>query len=483
MDEIMSINDNLKATLLLCCFFNKNEVGKFKPLTPTEYGPFSRWLLENKFKPADLLQRKKEVLELWLDPKGKVSSERIDSLLSRGASMGFALEKWSKVGVWVISRADADYPRLLKTKLKDLAPPVLFGTGNKALLNTMGIGFVGSRTIDNEDEVFTEAKVQLAVKQEYTVVSGGAKGVDQVSMLSALKAGGGCIGVLADSLFRSSASKVYREYLANQQLVLVSPFYPEAGFNTGNAMARNKYIYILSKAVVVVKSDFNKGGTWAGAKENLKKGWSAPLIRNIEYAGNQELIQLGGYAVDDDFDDFNREFEIGSDVQQVELNVNIVKSDIQVDLFSIGSDSADEPSSKEPSKPGISKNYAKKDESDFSGISDAVTTAEQLIAKLTIAETNVVNAERQGNSENLVSSTEKGSEEIEVIGLQKYGSLLNLFYQNIVSHCKDNKPISLGDLEHKYPELSKQGIAKWLKILVEEALIVRKGKKHLYHLP
>jgi len=482
MDEIMSINDNLQATLLLCCFFNKNEVGKFKPLTPTEYGPFSRWLHEKKFTPADLLKIKKEVLDLWVDPKGKVSSERIDSLLSRGTSMGFALEKWSKVGVWVISRADADYPRLLKTKLKDLAPPVLFGTGNKALLNTMGIGFVGSRAIDNEDEVFTEAKVQLAVKQEYIVVSGGAKGVDQVSMLSALKAGGGCLGVLADSLFRSSASKAYREYLANQQLVLVSPFYPEAGFNTGNAMARNKYIYILSKAVVVVKSDFNKGGTWAGAKENLKKGWSAPLIRNIEYAGNQELIKLGGYPIDDDFDDFNREFGAGGDVEQVELNVNRVESDIQVDLFSIGSESADESLPKEENKAEISRTYAKKDKLDISGIPNAVS-AGQLITKSTTVETDILNPEQQDNSENIYSSTEKISEEIEAIGLQKYGSLLNLFYQDIVSHCKDNNQISLDGLQNKYPELSKQGITKWLGVLVDESLIVRDGRKHLYHLP
>jgi len=483
MDETMLINDTLQATLLLSCYFNKNEVGKFKPLTPTEYGRFSRWLYENKFNPADLLQRRKEVLELWVDPKAKVSSERIEGLISRGASMGFALEKWSKAGVWVISRADSDYPRLLKNKLKDLAPPVLFGAGNKALLNTIGIGFVGSRTIDNEDEVFTEAKAQLAVKQKYTVVSGGAKGVDQVSMLSALKAGGDCIGVLADSLFRSSASKVYREFLANQQLVLVSPFYPEAGFNTGNAMARNKYIYILSKAVVVVKSDFNKGGTWAGAKENLKKGWSVPLVRNNEYAGNQELIKLGGYAIDDAFNDFNREFGTGSDVEQVELNVNTVESDTQVDLFSIDSESTDESSSKEPNEAEISSAYANNDVHNLSDISFTATPENQSITKSTAVETDVFNIEQKDNSENLVSSIEKNSEEIESISLQEYGSLLNLFYQDIVRYCKDNNQISLEDLQNKYPELSKQGITKWLSILVDEALIVRDGRKHLYHLP
>jgi len=368
----MPINDTLQATLLLCCYFNNNEVGKYKPLTPTEYGPFSRWLYDNQFNPADLLRRKNEVLDLWQDPKGKISSERIEALISRGASMGFALEKWSKAGVWVISRVDTDYPKSLKNKLKDLSPPILFGAGNKALLNNSVIGFVGSRTIDAEDEMFTESKSQLAVKQGYTVVSGGAKGVDQISMLSALNAGGCCIGVLADSLFRSSVSKVYKEFLANKKLVLISPFYPEAGFNVGNAMARNKYIYSLAKAVIVVKSDHDKGGTWNGAQENLKNGWSVELVRNITYPGNQELIKLGAYAINDDFDDFNQEFVTSKNNLQVELNIKKAKPDFQIDLFSIDSDNFDKSSSKESNDFQICISCANKDQLNFSSGENSV---------------------------------------------------------------------------------------------------------------
>ena len=75
------------------------------------------------------------------------------------------------------------------------------------------------------------------------------------------------------------------------------------------------------------------------------------------------------------------------------------------------------------------------------------------------------------------------SEVVERIHLEEYGSLLNLFYLDIVQHCKNNNKISLDDLLKKYPELTKQGITKWMGILLEEALIVRDGKKHLYHLP
>ena len=46
---------------------------------------------------------------------------------------------------------------------------------------------------------------------------------------------------------------------------------PRAGFNVGHAMQRNKLIYALADAALVVSADFNKGGTWAGAIEQLEQ--------------------------------------------------------------------------------------------------------------------------------------------------------------------------------------------------------------------
>ncbi len=78
---------------------------------------------------------------------------------------------------------------------------------------------------------------------------------------------------------------------------------PDAGFNTGIAMMRNKYIYAQSDATVVIKADYNKGGTWNGAVENLKKGWSLPLCRNhLAYPGNKALIEQGAVPIDEDWD-------------------------------------------------------------------------------------------------------------------------------------------------------------------------------------
>ena len=302
-------NENvLQAILLLCSFFNKSESRNIKPLTPTEYSRLALWLHQNKYTPADFLDRQDELLSKWADPKptvkNPITQERLVELLQRAASMGFALEKWQQQKVWVLSRASQEYPRALKETLGDTRSPLLYGIGNKDLLNTQGIGFVGSRDTNSDDEAYTQQLAQQAVEQGFTVVSGGAKGVDQTSMLAALEAGGSAIGILADSLLKAATKPHYRTALQEGRLLLVTPYYPEAGFSPGNAMGRNKYIYSLSKGVVVAKSD-EKGGTWSGAKENLKKQWVPLWVRDIEQAGNQKLIELGGQAIAETVVEFN----------------------------------------------------------------------------------------------------------------------------------------------------------------------------------
>jgi predicted Rossmann fold nucleotide-binding protein DprA/Smf involved in DNA uptake len=69
----------------------------------------------------------------------------------------------------------------------------------------------------------------------------------------------------------------HRNLLRDERLVLVSPFDPSAGFNAGNAMSRNKLIYAFADAALVVNADLKKGGTWAGAVEQLDKFRFVPV--------------------------------------------------------------------------------------------------------------------------------------------------------------------------------------------------------------
>lgn len=308
----MQYTETAQAILLLTCKFNQSEGADIKPLTPTQYARFAGWLHHNGFTPASLLSDAGAILEHWKDTrKGKeeVTTERLLSLLARGGSMAFALENWAKHGIKIITRACPNYPQKIQKKIGTNRSPVFFSIGNLELLNKPGIGFVGSRDIDTNDEDFARNKAQLAASQGFVVVSGGAKGVDQTAMLAALNNGGESIGILTDSLLRASASKPYRDGLRDNRLLLLSPFNPEARFVNYNAMARNKYIYALSETVVVVKSDYDTGGTWRGALENIKAKWVPLWVRNSDQQGNQELIKLGAQPMADDFACFKAALE------------------------------------------------------------------------------------------------------------------------------------------------------------------------------
>jgi len=266
----MSLLPNTQAILLLTAPLI---AGRAEPssdlLTPSEYKRLARFLRDKQRQPADLLAP--DDRELLAECQQLIDNDRLNRLLARGFLLSQAIERWQTRAIWVVSRADADYPRRLKTRLKDDAPPILYGCGDAAILNTGGLAVVGSRHVDDALLAYTENIGQLAAKAQCTLVSGGARGIDQAAMRGALEAGGRVVGVLADSLERAALNRENRNLLMDGQLVLISPYDPIAGFNVGHAMQRNKLIYALADAALVVSSDYEKGGTWAGAVEQLEK--------------------------------------------------------------------------------------------------------------------------------------------------------------------------------------------------------------------
>jgi len=290
----MIISTAAQATLLLTSYFSKPVKGSIKPLTPTEWGAFAQWLHEQGHTPADLLvQDSSDILQGWSHPK--VTRERLQALLQRGSSMALSLEKWQRSGLWVITRSDSGYPRRLKKRLKHAAPPVLFGCGNVELLNTSGLAVVGSRKAGDEDLTYARRVGAIAAKAAVGIVSGGARGIDEAAMQGAIQEGGSVTGILSEGLLKAATSSQWRQGLMSGGLVLVSPYYPEASFHTGNAMGRNKYIYCLADAAMVVHSG-SSGGTKAGAEENLKRGWVPLWVKPTKDldAGNHALVRAGG---------------------------------------------------------------------------------------------------------------------------------------------------------------------------------------------
>jgi len=292
------LTKDAKAILLLCGRFGKNDpINGIKPLSLSEYNRLTGWLVTCKVRPADLLTD--AVIDLLANAPAGIDIDRVKNLLSRGAAMALAVEKWTNNGIWVICRSDTAYPERLKHHLKKQAPPILYGIGEIDLVSRGGLAVVGSRNIDNEGELFTRKVAEESARQGIQIVSGGARGVDQIAMLGALEAGGMVLGVLADSLIKTAVSGKYRNGIREKQLMLISPYNPDARFNVGNAMGRNKYIYALADFGLVVASEYQKGGTWSGAREELKRESARSVfVRDEDGApdGNKALKKIGALS-------------------------------------------------------------------------------------------------------------------------------------------------------------------------------------------
>jgi predicted Rossmann fold nucleotide-binding protein DprA/Smf involved in DNA uptake len=238
-------------------------------LTPGEYKRLARHLREIGHQPADLVSPDAGGILHVCQPV--IDEARLRRLLERGFLLSQAIERWQARAIWVVSRADAGYPRRLKARLREDAPAVLYGCGDISVLESGGLAVEGSRHVNAVLFDYAMSIGRLAARAGRTLVSGGAKGTDQAAMRGALDAGGRACGVLADSLEKTVLTREHRNWLFEGKLTLISPYDPNAGFNVGNAMQRNKLIYALADASLVVNADVGKGGTWAGAVEQLDK--------------------------------------------------------------------------------------------------------------------------------------------------------------------------------------------------------------------
>lgn len=293
------MNQDSLPLLLLCSQLGLDE-DSVKPLTLREWNPLVRKMQAASLRPSDLSHLPNSDLRLKLD-LDEQHVTRISHLVSR--DIQHELNRLKSLGIFPLTRADKDYPEKYRSRLKDSAPAVLFYAGEKALLGQPGIAVVGSRHLDEAGQECARFVGNACGMSGQVLYSGGARGVDTLSMESALEARGTAVGVLADSLEKQVKSR--KEALSRGDLCLVTPYSPNAGFSVGAAMGRNRLIYCLADYAIVVASDAETGGTWAGATETLKNSWVPVFVLDHDHMpeGNKLLLQKGALAFPHPFKD------------------------------------------------------------------------------------------------------------------------------------------------------------------------------------
>ena len=212
----------------------------------------------------------------------------------------FMTEDLLNQGYEIVPVVSKDYSPTLKENLKYNSPIVLYIKGNKQILQEQSIAIVGSRDANEKSLQFTDNVAKKASSEYKVVVSGFAKGVDKQALDSALKYKGQSIIVFPQGIttFASGMKKYYKQIIEGDVLVL-STFHPKLPWSVDLAMARNSIIYGLASEIYAAQSD-EKGGTWSGVCEGLKKGRKV-YVRvpdKKEKCANMLLIEKGAVPVD-----------------------------------------------------------------------------------------------------------------------------------------------------------------------------------------
>lgn len=259
--------------------------------------------LRNLFRSMEGFSQPEESRELEEKDLGtlgcsKELSRRILELLGRTEQLRWYLKQAKIQGCTPITRVSQGYPLILRKRLGLESPGCLWAKGDVSLLDTPAAALVGSRLIASKNLDFAREVGRQAAQQGYTLVSGNAKGADQVAQEACLEAGGRVISVVADTL----TDKEHRD-----RLLYLSLDSFDAPFSPARALHRNRVIHALGQLTFVAQCSQGTGGTWDGTVTNLRQSLSPVFCFRDGTAAMEALQSMGAWGISqEDLQDFSR---------------------------------------------------------------------------------------------------------------------------------------------------------------------------------
>lgn len=162
-------------------------------------------------------------------------------------------------GMKAVTRLSDDYPSLL-SRIYD-PPPTLYVLGDADLTGERMFSIIGSRHCTRDGQKTARDFGEALAKENVTVVSGMASGIDTCAHEGALMGMGTTIAVLgcgADVVYPSENRKLYDSILTNGGAV-ISEYMPSTQPSPGNFPARNRIISGLSQGVMLVEGAAKSG--------------------------------------------------------------------------------------------------------------------------------------------------------------------------------------------------------------------------------
>lgn len=219
---------------------------------------------------------------------GREMADRILALLDEEELLHHYCRRGSGQRCHPLTRLTAGYPRRLRHRLGEETPGCLWYKGDSSLLAQPAVALVGSRDILQRNRIFAAEVGRQAARQGYVLVSGNARGADQIAQRACLKAGGQVICVVADAL---------DDKLLQDNVLYLSEDEFDAPFTPQRAISRNRVIHALTDMTFVAQCGYKEGGSWDGTAKNLRHGWSdvfcfadgSPAMALLEQLGAEQI--------------------------------------------------------------------------------------------------------------------------------------------------------------------------------------------------
>lgn len=280
----MSITPQTQALLLLTGRFGEapEAVSGGQPLDDAQWTRLAGWLKKRGLQPGDLLaDGAPGYLAGWDDPA--VPASRIIELLDRRALLASAIERWTTAGIWAIGRADPDYPKRLKRRLRGDAPPVLFGSGDRALLNRGGIALLIGEDAAAATRDFARRLGDQTANPLSAIV--GEAELDNQVLRDGMARSGQLVVVLRGGLLRAVAREPGR-------MLLVSAAAPDGPADASDLVAE-RCLYGLSDAAILLGRR-REGDRAAGLAEALERAWVPVWVAGTDHEARR-LLRLGAH--------------------------------------------------------------------------------------------------------------------------------------------------------------------------------------------
>ncbi|MBJ9751962.1 MULTISPECIES: DNA-processing protein DprA [Burkholderia cepacia complex] len=181
--------------------------------------------------------------------KGASRDISVDSLYQLGES---AAETLARADIRLLRFGEPRFPTQFAELDKTVRPLWFFYRGNLDLLASEAVAVVGTRSPSVQGEFLTRYAVSALQEVGTTIVSGLAKGVDEIAHDWALSCGLPNISVLGTGLLKSYPAKnaELAGRIVNAGGLLISEYMPDAQPSAENFVWRNRLQAALAKCVV-----------------------------------------------------------------------------------------------------------------------------------------------------------------------------------------------------------------------------------------